>query len=199
MNSTKIYGLVLSGGKSTRMGIDKGLIAYHGIAQREYLYQLLQTVCDNTFMSIREEQAPEFTPDHQLIIDENRFKGPYNGLLSAHNFKPNVAWLVLACDLPLMDRKALEQLIAMRDPDKMATAFATRESGLPEPLCAIWEPLGLKKSLSYLEDGPGTCPRKFLINEDIQLVFPESEEVLWNANFKEDYEKVMLRLSPSKY
>ena len=199
MNSTKISGLVLSGGKSTRMGTDKGLIAYHGIAQREYLYQLLQTVCDNTFMSIREEQAPEFTPDHQLIIDENRFKGPYNGLLSAHNFKPDVAWLVLACDLPLMDRKALEQLIAMRDPDKMATAFATRESGLPEPLCAIWEPLGLKKSLSYLEDGPGTCPRKFLINEDIQLVFPESEEVLWNANFKEDYEKVMLRLSPSKY
>src|SRR5690606_2282611 len=197
MNTTKIYDLVLSGGNSTRMGTDKGLIAYHGIAQREYLYQLLQTVCDNTFMSIREEQAPEFTPDHQLIIDENRFKGPYNGLLSAHNFKPNVAWMVLACDLPLMDRTALEQLIAMRDPDKVATAFATRESGLPEPLCAIWEPLGLKKSLSYLEDGPGTCPRKFLINEDIQLVFPESEEVLWNANFKEDYEKVMLRLSPN--
>jgi molybdopterin-guanine dinucleotide biosynthesis protein A len=179
------------------MGTDKGLIAYHGMAQREYLYQLLQTVCDNTYMSIREEQAPEFTPDHQLIIDENRFKGPYNGILSAHNFKPDAAWLVLACDLPLMDRKALEQLIAKRDQDKMATAFATRESGLPEPLCAIWEPLGLKKSLSYLEDGPGTCPRKFLIHEDIQLVFPESEEVLWNANFKEDYEKVMLRLSSS--
>jgi molybdopterin-guanine dinucleotide biosynthesis protein A len=95
-----------------------------------------------------------------------------------------------------MDRKALQQLIGRRDPYKMATAFATRESGLPEPLCAIWEPLGLKKSLNYLKNGPGTCPRKFLINEDIQLVFPESEEVLWNANFKEDYEKVMLRLSP---
>jgi molybdopterin-guanine dinucleotide biosynthesis protein A len=195
MSSTKIYGLVLGGGKSTRMGTDKGLIAYHGMAQREYLYQLLQTVCDNTYISIRGEQAQEFTPDHQLIIDENQYKGPYNGLLSAHNFKPEVAWLVLACDLPLIDGKVLEQLIDMRDPDKMATAFATRESGLPEPLCAIWEPLGLKKSQDYLENGPGTCPRKFLINEDVKLVFPENEEVLWNANFKEDYEKVMLKLS----
>lgn len=195
MSSTIIYGLVLGGGKSTRMGTDKGLIAYHGMAQREYLYQLLQTVCDNTYISIRGEQAQEFTPDHQLIIDENQYKGPYNGLLSAHNFKPEVAWLVLACDLPLIDGKALEQLIDMRDPDKMATAFATRESGLPEPLCAIWEPLGLKKSQDYLENGPGTCPRKFLINEDVKLVFPENEEVLWNANFKEDYEKVMLKLS----
>ena len=198
MSSTKIYGLVLTGGKSTRMGTDKGLIEYHGIAQREYLYQLLQRVCDYTYMSIREEQASEFSANHNLIVDQNKFKGPYNGLLSAHNFNPNVAWLVLACDLPLMDEDALEQLINLRNPSKMATAFATRESGLPEPLCAIWEPAGLKKSLDYLENGPGTCPRKFLINEYIKLVFPENEEVLWNANFKEDYEKVLLRLSPNE-
>lgn len=195
MSSSKIYGLVLTGGKSTRMGTDKGLIEYHGIPQREYLYQLLQSVCDKVYMSIRREQASEFSPDHHLILDENKFKGPYNGLLSAHNFNPNVAWLVLACDLPLMDLQALEELIGTRDPDKIATACATRESGLPEPLCAIWEPWGLKKSLDYLENGPGTCPRKFLINEDVKLVFPENEEVLWNANFKEDYEKVLLKLS----
>jgi molybdopterin-guanine dinucleotide biosynthesis protein A len=30
------------------------------------------------------------------------------------------------------------------------------------------------------------------------LVFPENEEVLWNANFKEDYEKVLLKLSPNE-
>jgi len=195
MSSSKIYGLVLTGGKSTRMGMDKGLIEYHGLPQREYLYQLLQTVCDHTYMSIRGEQASEFAPEQHLILDENKFKGPYNGLLSAHNFNSNVAWLVLACDLPMMDKKALEQLIGMRDQSKMATAFATRESGLPEPLCAIWEPSGLQKSMNYLENGAGSCPRKFLINEDIRLVFPENEEVLWNANFKEDYEKVLLKLS----
>ncbi|NNE77041.1 MAG: NTP transferase domain-containing protein, partial [Pricia sp.] len=49
----KIYGLVLAGGKSSRMGKDKGLIPYHGMPQREYLYHLLGRVCDKTFLSIR--------------------------------------------------------------------------------------------------------------------------------------------------
>ena len=53
----KLYGLVLSGGKSTRMGTDKGLITYHGIPQREYIYKLLEEVCDATFLSIRDDQA----------------------------------------------------------------------------------------------------------------------------------------------
>lgn len=197
MSFSKLYGLVLSGGKSTRMGTDKGLIPYHGIPQREYLYTLLQQVCEQTYMSIRPEQAAEFSDDKNLVLDQNLYKGPYNGLLSAHAHNPDVAWLVLACDLPLMDRQALEELILNRDPKKNATAFATKESTLPEPLCAIWEPQGLKQSVAYMNSGVGSCPRKFLINSDVKLVFPKNEDVLLNANFKEDYEKVLLRLTPN--
>ncbi|MDX1363002.1 MAG: NTP transferase domain-containing protein [Arenibacter latericius] len=191
MKANKINGLVLSGGKSTRMGIDKGLIDYHGVPQREYLYNLLKPLCNNTYMSVREEQVPEFSEEYKLIVDRDEYKGPYNGLLSAHYLDPKASWLVLACDLPLMDLNALKQLILGRDASKLATAFATRESGLPEPLCAIWEPEGLHKSIAYLNAGNGSCPRKFLINEDIQLLYPENEEVLLNANYKEDYEKVL--------
>ena len=90
MNSTvpKIYGLVLSGGKSIRMGIDKGLIDYHGIPQREYLYGILKTSCDDTFLSVREEQESELEADFNCIVDENEYKGPLNGILSAHNQHP---------------------------------------------------------------------------------------------------------------
>lgn len=194
MREDKIYGLVLSGGKSTRMGTDKGAIAYHGIPQREYLYGLLQKVCDKTFLSIRPEQETELPSEMNLILDENEYKGPYNGLLSAYRQHPNVAWLVLACDLPLMDLAAIEQLLALRNPDKIATAFATRENPLPEPLCAIWESEGLQGSIDYLNAGNGTCPRKFLINSDVELVFPDNEQVLLNANSKEEYEEALLKL-----
>ena len=191
----KIYGLVLSGGKSTRMGVDKGMIDYHGMPQREYLYNLLKPLCTSTYMSVREEQVPEFSEEYKLIVDRDEYKGPYNGLLSAHHMDPTASWLVLACDLPLMDQNALKYLIQERDPNKLATAFATRDSGLPEPLCAIWEPAGLEKSIAYLNAGNGSCPRKFLINEDILLLYPENEEVLLNANYKDDYEIVMAKLS----
>lgn len=195
MKKAKLYGLVLSGGKSTRMGEDKGEIAYHGIPQRDYLYQLLSDLCDKTFMSIRSEQKDDFANNVNVIIDENTYRGPYNGLLSAHNSEPNVAWLVLACDLPLIDTNVLKQLISERNSNKIATAFATKDSKLPEPLCAIWESKALSDSVAYLQAGNGTCPRKFLINADIQLVFPENDAVLMNANSKEDYKDALQYLA----
>lgn len=196
MTSTgKIYGLVLSGGKSTRMGSDKGLIKYHGVPQREYLYDLLSQVCDETFISLREEQESELPKKMKTIVDLNEYRGPYNGLLSAYKKYPDAAWLVLACDLPLMDLDALKELITARDSGKMATAFALKDNPLPEPLCAIWEPHAFADSLSYLQSGVGTCPRKFLINHDTKLVFPKNESVLLNANSEEEYKEALLKLA----
>ena len=194
-SNAKLYGLVLSGGKSTRMGADKGLIQYHGVPQREYLYDLLSQVCEATFLSIREEQKMDLPGEMKTIVDLNEYRGPYNGLLSAHKMYPDAAWLVLACDLPLMGLDALKELIEARDFEKMATAFAVKENPLPEPLCAIWEPHAFHESLSYLESGVGTCPRKFLINHDTKLLFPKNESVLLNANSESDYREALEKLA----
>ncbi len=191
----KIYGLVLSGGKSTRMGTDKGLIAYHGIPQRDHLYQLLENICDKTFMSIRKEQEAEISSTFNTIVDEDVFKGPFNGILSAHKKYPDVAWLVLACDLPLIDEKSLRELIETRKGSADATAFAQKENPLPEPLCAIWEPQALKAAVIYLEQGNGSCPRKFLIDNNTHLVFPENAQVLMNANSEVEYKEAMTKLA----
>ncbi|MBT8297765.1 MAG: NTP transferase domain-containing protein [Maribacter sp.] len=191
----KIYGLVLSGGKSTRMGKDKGLIAYHGKPQREYLYNLLEKVCSKTFMSIREEQLGGIPSTFRTIIDDDVFRGPFNGILSAHKKYPDVAWLVLACDLPLIDEKSLRDLIKARKGSASATAFAQKENPLPEPLCAIWEPSALTAAIPYLESGNGSCPRKFLIRNDAHLVFPENAQVLMNANSEVEFKEVMTKLA----
>jgi len=193
-SKTKLYGLVLSGGKSTRMGLDKGVIQYHDLPQREHLYNLLSKVCTRTFLSIREEQVNDISKGLDTIIDMDEYKGPFNGLLTAHSIYPEVAWFVIACDLPLIDLNAINQLINLRDSSKVATAFATRESGLPEPLAAIWEPGGLAKSINYLEHTTSSCPRKYLINSDIKLVFPKDDIVLMNANSEEDYREVKSKL-----
>ena len=79
MTSTaKLFGLVLSGGKSTRMGTDKGLIEYHGLPQREHLYHLLSKVCERTFISLRREQEATTPFGFATIADEDRFRGPFN-------------------------------------------------------------------------------------------------------------------------
>lgn len=190
MSSTtpQLYGLVLAGGKSTRMGSDKGLLTYHDVPQQEYLYGLLGQLCDDVFLSIREEQKSTIPDGFKAIIDKNEYRGPFNGILSAHKTHPKVAWLVLACDLPLINLKTLQQLVENRNPSQGATSFATKKTGLPEPLITIWEPEGLNGAMQYLETAESSCPRKFLINSDTKLVFPERDEVLYNANNVEDYE-----------
>ena len=179
------------------MGVDKGLIDYHGVAQRVYLYRLLEKLCDRVFLSIREDQREGIESGMNVIVDRDRENGPFNGLLSAHERHPEAAWLVLACDLPLMDLPSLKLLIDSRATTGKATAFATRESGLPEPLCAIWEPDAFEEAKKWLASGSSTCPRKFLLGSDIRVIHPKNEKVLLNANSKGEYEEVVKELASS--
>lgn len=188
-----LYGLVLSGGKSTRMGTDKGQLSYHGMPHRDYLYQQLASICDRVFLSIRSKQKNSVKPEQEFIQDQDQYRGPFNGILSAHDAFPDASWLILACDLPFMNEKSISHLIQNRDPKKTATVFATHKTGLPEPLCALWEPKGLKNAKKWLASSETTCPRKFLINSDIKLVFPENDQILFNANSRSDYEAALAK------
>ena len=188
---SELYGLVLAGGKSLRMGKDKAQISYHGIPHSIYLYNLLQNFCDKTYLSLRGDQQLEYREEFQIIKDQDRYRGPFNGLLSAYDSAPEVAWLVVACDLPLMDLSTIENLIEQRNSKKIATALATRKTGLPEPLAAIWESNGLYEAIDYLSKSDSSCPRKYLLNSDIKLVYPAEDKVLLNANSEEEYLEVL--------
>ena len=185
-----LYGLILAGGKGTRMGQEKGILQYHGRPHQDVLYELIQPFCERSFLSLRKDQFdPEF--QGESILDDDEFRGPFNGLLSAHKRFPQAAWLVIACDLPFIDQPSLKQLVNARDASLMATAMATQASGLPEPLAAIWEPEALSEAKTYLPNSDSSCPRKFLLQQEIKLVVPETDDVLINANRPEDLEKVM--------
>lgn len=186
ISKDEIYGLVLVGGKSTRMGIDKGLIEYHGQYHREYLYQILKKVCEKVYFSIRSDQEDDFSKKN-IVFDVEGMKGPLAGMISAHHLHPNLPWLVLACDLPLIDTESVKKLIKERDSSKQSTAYAVNSDSLPEPLCAIWEPSGLKIAADYSLTKNINCPRKVLMNCDVKLVFPENEHLLLNANSQEEF------------
>ncbi len=182
-----IHGLLLVGGQSSRMGTDKAAIEYHGRPHAEHLFELMKKILPKVYVSVREGQKASFTDE--VIQDQFPTKGPINGILSAMDRHPDKAWLVLAVDLPFVDEGTIKQLIQMRDPAKMATAFATNESGLPEPLIAIWEPNALESLKQHHLEEDKNCPRKFLINNNVELVKPKSDQELYNANSPEEYQQ----------
>lgn len=183
-----LYGLVLAGGESRRMGQDKGALDYHGKPQREYAADLLNQFCEQTFISCRSEQQIESA--YPTIADTFLNLGPYGAILSAFREYPNTAWLVVACDLPLLDEKALQQLIEHRNRSKIATAFHNPETNFPEPLITVWESRAYPALLQFLAQGY-SCPRKVLINSDIQIVQIKNPDALRNVNAPEEHREVL--------
>jgi len=188
-----LYGLVLAGGKSRRMGRDKGLIDYHGKPQREYSADLLTHYCERTFLSCRPDQLASLASPYPAIADTFTGLGPFGAILSAFREYPDHAWLVIATDLPLLDQTALAQLVAKRHISKTATAFHSPVTGFPEPLIAIWEPRSYPVLLQFLAQGY-SCPRKALINSDIELVDAANPDVLKNVNHPEELEAIRAQL-----
>ncbi|MEO6078965.1 MAG: NTP transferase domain-containing protein [Steroidobacteraceae bacterium] len=178
-----VYGLVLAGGHSSRMGQDKAALEYHGGTQLERAFGLLKNVVARAFVSVRADQTrdPLRAQFSQIIDVADGTEGPAAGIRAAQLAWPDAAWLVLACDLPWLDIATLQQLIARRDPARVATAFRSQHDGLPEPLCAIYEPAAAAALVQFLATGRN-CPRKLLINSDTLLLEQPNTKALDNVN-----------------
>jgi len=197
-NPQDIYGLVLVGGESRRMGQNKALLSYDGqTTQLEQTCHLLQKVCPRTFISQRADQNYEIpegiTPIYDSLED---IEGPLRGILSAMQAYPDVHWLVLACDLPNLTEATLKTLIGtFQNTQPALTAYQSTYDGLPEPLCAIY-PSESQSGLYALARKLGkSCPRKLLILKEATLIQQEDPRSLDNVNTAEEFQAITDTLS----
>ncbi len=190
-----LYGLVLAGGRSSRMQRDKAELSFHGRSQLEWTVALLEPHVQRVFVSVRPDQVDDpIRARFAQVVDERAGLGPIAGILAAQARYPRAAWLVLACDLPYVDQTTITHLIRARQPSKQATAYRSSYNGLPEPLCAIFEPSTREALLAYAGRGKD-CPRKFLINSDIQLLDQPNPRALENVNTPAERDSAMTALS----
>lgn len=136
-----LAGLLLAGGQSRRMGEDKAALRYAGEPQLERAWRLLSAVAAPCRLSLRAGQEAEpLRAAYPQLVDAAGGAGPMAGLIAAHRFLPEHAWLLLACDLPRLTPGTLARLVAARRVGLPAVAFAAAGDGRPEPLCAVYEP-----------------------------------------------------------
>lgn len=183
-----LFGLVLAGGRSTRMGRDKATLAYgHGTPQLERAVALLGRHAARVYVSVRADQAADpLRSRFAQIQDLLENVGPIAGLVAAQAQHPDAAWLVLACDLPLLDDASLAHLVGHRDATRTATAYRSSHDGLPEPLCAIYEPRSSTALSAWVAAGK-QCPRKFLSSADTALLDEPNPRALDNINTPTEY------------
>ncbi|CAN5512945.1 hypothetical protein BH10BDE1_BH10BDE1_13740 [soil metagenome] len=185
-----LYGLVLTGGRSQRMKTDKALLKYNGPTQAQFVRELLRPYCEEVYLSARMGQWNGTTLENlPTIFDEVAGLGPVAGLMAAFAAHSDSNWLVIACDLPFVNRETIETLIAEFDPIVIATCFENAERGFPEPLCALYSPAARAVFAAAIQNGL-LGPVKILSTANIKRLKQIGAVNLTNVNTPEQFAEV---------
>lgn len=133
-----VWGCVLVGGKSRRMGRAKHLIRRNGATWVERAVEVLSSKVAQVVIS-GEGVLPSSLSHLQRVKDAEGLAGPLAGILALLRWRSDVAWLVVACDLPLMNEAALQWLLDQRGIGRRAILPDLEGRGRVEPLLAYYD------------------------------------------------------------
>ena len=136
-----IEAFVLAGGKSSRMGQDKGLSMVQGKPMISYVLKILEDMALPSTIIAGDERYHRF--GLPVVADVIDGKGPMGGLHTALHYAKKDIILLLSCDMPLISRKALEMLLPKAN--KVSIVAASAEHRI-NPLFALY-PVKLKEKV----------------------------------------------------
>ena len=111
---------ILAGGESRRMGTDKGLVNFKGTSMILHIIKLLDKLnLKTSIVSGNQEYLKFGKPVHKDVIPN---KGPLGGLYTALEYSQAPMVLLLACDMPSINRKGIQSLMTVAEPGKIAIA-----------------------------------------------------------------------------
>jgi Molybdopterin-guanine dinucleotide biosynthesis protein A len=192
---SSLYGLVVCGGKSTRMGIDKSMLDYHGQPQRYHVYDMLLPLCEKVFISCNEEQAGTIPDRYAVIIDKEPYKeiGPMAALLSAFDAYPVASFLAVGCDYPMLTNEHLQNLTKASLHTKNCTASYNILDCIYEPLITVYQ----NNMKVYLENNfrQNKYSLRVLLEEiNADIVIPYKQIQIMSIDNQKDREIIIAQL-----
>jgi molybdopterin-guanine dinucleotide biosynthesis protein A len=143
-----LIGVVLSGGLSSRMGRDKGLMVKNNLTWSEIAFNNLAALQIPVYVSVNEFQIPAYKKIfsfNNLIVDDNDLNGPLKGLISVHKQFPDKDLIVLASDMTDMDIQLLKELRLSYQQQRGFDYYIYTNETEPEPLCGVYSSQALDR------------------------------------------------------
>jgi molybdopterin-guanine dinucleotide biosynthesis protein A len=195
----KLYGLVVCGGNSTRMGVDKSMLVYYKKPQRYYLYEMLKNLCDRVFISCNASQANGVSKDYETLVDLPCYEnvGPMAALLTAFMQYPQGDLLVTGCDYPFISGKDVKEFLTSVKEKKIA-AFYNNEQKLYEPLLA-WYSADTANLLMQLFEDKQYSLQYFLKINNAGKYFPADKKIIRSIDTPVAFESAKAVLKNKKY
>jgi molybdopterin-guanine dinucleotide biosynthesis protein A len=201
--ASNLIGVILMGGKSSRMGTDKSQLLFSlrnnsadgGITQTDkeqtlaqLAYSKLACYVNKVYFSINESQ--ESLGLENVIVDDYEAEGPLSGIISALKHTQN-SILVLGVDMPLITKQSIKNLIKHRNWDLLTSTYYNEVTLKWEPMLSIWEIETLPCLEEYFNNG-GRSIQKFLNQYGNQRVPIKDVKEFTNVNTMEEYKKISL-------
>ena len=185
----KITGIILAGGKSTRMGTDKGLLPLNGKSFIKHICEALYPIVGENIVIVSsntEYDTLGFTRIEDLI--EN--KGPVGGLYTGLTHSKTKINLILSVDVPMISTELLQWLLDNHSESYMVTQLKAGDK--TSPLIAVYDrsmriPLGEHLASNQLR------LREVIsdVSHQTLVVLDKWKNQLRNINTKEEYQKLV--------
>lgn len=197
-NMSRVAGYILTGGASSRMGVDKAALTLGGKSFVERAASALESISQNLYLvggNPENNQRLPVVPDvYQIGQGERRASilGLYSALAHA-----DLDWAaVLACDLPFVSDQLLMRLAELggiHEKSVFDAVVPIQSDGRLQPLCAFYKPtvllphvegmlaagnLRLQEILTKVK----TCFIEYIEIADL----PNAENLFFNVNTPED-------------
>ena len=192
---TDLTAFVLAGGKSTRMGSDKAFLPW---ADGTLLSHALKLVAGVTPRVRIVGEARRFAAFGAVVEDIYRDRGPLGGIHAALSGSSTDLNLMLAVDLPLIEARFLEFMVALaRNTDAVVTV--PHADGVSQPLCAVYRREFSKPAEEALQAGRNKIDALFVsvkthvIEEDEFTRAGFSSAMFRNLNTPEEWKEQQRR------
>jgi len=198
MMYSDITGIILAGGKSTRMGVNKSFLKIGELTIIEIITGLMKTIFTNVIIVSNTPEEYSFL-NLPIYEDVYKGKGPLGGIHSGLKNSPTEMNLFISCDVPLMNKETIEYLVNYKT-DKPIRVCRTK--GFIQPLPGMYD----KQLFETLEEilnreNVEVKDRQnkiltFIKSSDSEIINPENvsgftENIFLNINTREDYDKLL--------
>lgn len=181
-------GIILAGGKSQRMGTDKGLLLLNGKPFITHIYEAMKPIFGDNIVVVSSNADYDIF-GYNRIEDLISDKGPVGGLYTALKQSKTKFNLVLSVDVPLVTTELLQWLVDNHDDSYLVTQVQADEK--VNPLVAVYD-RALRTLLGEHLAGNQLKLSDVIDEVNVQtLMVPAKWSTqLQNINTKEDYKKI---------
>lgn len=133
MTKKKITGIILAGGKSSRMGSDKGIVNLNG---KKFIEHILEAVLPNVNEVLIIANNDNFNNlGYKVIKDKIKDCGPLGGIYTGLMNSQTENNIVVSCDIPFINSDLIKYII---ENTSNADITVPVYKGNIEPLCAVY-------------------------------------------------------------